>query len=69
MEDLTGYYLESVQGLTTLKLYDQDGPRTEHLREKADRFNKKIMEVMKVNFRSFLLTDGLITVRWSRRSG
>ncbi len=60
MEDLTGYYLESVQGLTTLKLYDQDGPRTEHLREKADRFNKKIMEVMKVNFRSFLLTDGLI---------
>lgn len=60
LEDLTGYYLESVQGLTTLKLYNQDQRRTDGLRDKADRFNRKIMDVMKVNFRSFLLTDGLI---------
>lgn len=60
MEDLTGYYLESVQGLTTFKLYGQDGHRTEVLKEKSFHFNNKIMEVMKVNFSSFLLTDGLI---------
>ena len=60
MEDLTGYYLESVQGLTTFKLYEQDQARTEVLKKKAFAFNDKIMEVMKVNFTSFLLTDGLV---------
>lgn len=60
MEDLTGYYLESVQGLTTFKLYEQDGERTKVLSKKADAFNRKIMDVMKVNFSSFLLTDGMI---------
>ncbi len=60
MEDLTGYYLESVQGLTTFKLYEQDGERTRVLSGKADAFNRKIMDVMKVNFSSFLLTDGMI---------
>ena len=60
MEDLTGYYLESVQGLTTLKLYGQDERRTAVLKEKSFAFNRKIMEVMRVNFSSFLLTDGLI---------
>ena len=34
MEDLTGYYLESVQGLTTLKLYGQDERRTAVLKDK-----------------------------------
>ena len=60
MEDLTGYYLESVQGLTTLKLFHQDERRTEVLQDKADRFNNKIMDVMRVNFTSFLFTDGMI---------
>ena len=60
LEDLTGYYLESVQGLTTLKLYNQDQQRTEGLKTKADNFNRKIMDVMKVNFSSFLMSDGLI---------
>lgn len=60
LEDLTGYYLESVQGLTTLKLFGQDENRTRVLAEKSRGFNNKIMDVMKVNFSSFLLTDGLI---------
>lgn len=60
MENLTGYYLESVQGLTTLKLFGQDQLRTDRLQEKTERFNKKIMDVMKVNFASMLLTDGMI---------
>lgn len=60
MEDLTGYYLESVQGITTFKLFGRDGHRQQVLAEKSRNFNDKIMEVMKVNFSSFLLTDGLI---------
>lgn len=60
LENLTGYYLESVQGLTTLKLYGQDDARTEVLSEKSFDFNKKVMDVMVVNFSSFLLTDGMI---------
>lgn len=60
LENLTGYYLESVQGLTTLKLYGQDDTRTEVLSEKSFDFNKKVMDVMVVNFSSFLLTDGMI---------
>ena len=60
LEDLTGYYLESVQGLTTLKLVGRDENRTRVLAEKSRGFNNKIMDVMKVNFSSFLLTDGLI---------
>ena len=60
LEHLTGYYLESVQGLTTFKLFGRDEDRTRVLREKSEDFNNKIMDVMKVNFSSFLLTDGLI---------
>lgn len=60
LEDLTGYYLESVQGLTALKLFGRDENRTRVLAEKSRGFNNKIMDVMKVNFSSFLLTDGLI---------
>ena len=60
MEDLTGYYMESVQGITTFKLFGRDGHRQAVLAEKSRNFNDKIMEVMKVNFSSFLLTDGLI---------
>lgn len=62
LEDMTGYYLENVQGLTTFKLYGQDERRTDGLRAKAENFNRRIMDVMKVNFQSFLLTDGLIYV-------
>lgn len=60
MEDLTGYYLESVRGLTTFKLFGQDGKRASVLKTKACHFNSMVMDVMKVNFTSFLLTDGLI---------
>ena len=60
LEQLTGYYLESVRGLTTLKLFDRDEDRTLGLEERSRDFNARIMDVMKVNFASFLVTDGLI---------
>jgi len=60
LEDMTGYYLENVRGLTTFKLFSQDERRTEVLRTKAHNFNSRIMAVMKVNFAAVFMTDGLI---------
>ena len=60
LEDMTGTYLENIRGLTTFSLFGRDGDRQRLLEEKSQDFNRKIMGVMKVNFSSFLLTDGLI---------
>jgi ATP-binding cassette subfamily C protein len=55
--NLTGYYLESLQGLSALKLFNQDAEREKQLRERADNFNRNSMEMMKSNFASFLFSD------------
>jgi ATP-binding cassette subfamily C protein len=55
--ELTGYYLESLQGLNTFKLFNQDAGREVPLRERADRFNRHSLEMMKSNFASFLFSD------------
>jgi ATP-binding cassette subfamily C protein len=60
--DLTGHYLESLQSLTTLKLFNQDERRTRTLKAKADDFNQKIMAVMQVNFAAFLFSDSIIYI-------
>lgn len=60
MEDLTGYYLESVRGLVSLKLFNQDEKRKEVLTQKANKFCDSIMAMMKVNFLSFLVSDSVI---------
>jgi ATP-binding cassette subfamily C protein len=55
--DLTGFYLESLQGLVTFKLFNQDGERETLLRRRAEKFNRHIMEMYKSNFASFLFSD------------
>ena len=60
MEDLTGYYLESVQGLTTFKLFKQDENREKVLSGKATDFNNRVMSFMKVNFTAMVLTNTMI---------
>ncbi len=57
---LTGFYLESISALTTLKLFRRDRARTEQLSQRATDFNDKIMGVMKINFQSCLLTESLL---------
>lgn len=59
-QDLTSYYLESLKSLVTLKLFNQDRRRHDNLRRKADTFNQSTMSIMKMNFSSFLVSDGLI---------
>ena len=62
LEDMTGYYLDSIRGITTLKLFDQSDKHAEELGEKADYLNRQINEFMKVNFTSFLVTEGIIYI-------
>lgn len=59
-QDLTSYYLESLKSLVTLKLFNQDDRRYRALKEKADDFNVNTISIMKINFVSFLVSDGLI---------
>ena len=62
LEDMTGYYLDSIRGLSTLKLFDQSDKHAEVLGEKAEYLNHQINEFMKVNFTSFLVTEGIIYI-------
>lgn len=58
--DMTGYYMDGLRGLTTLKLFDRDREHSRVLGEKADVLNKNINAFMKINFTSFLVTELLI---------
>lgn len=60
VDDLSGYYLDSLKGLTTLKLFEQDQKHKEILYQKADQLNIDINKFMKVNFTSHLTTEALI---------
>ena len=57
---MTGYYMDSLRGLTTLKLFDRDKEHSRVLGEKADVLNYNINCFMKVNFTSFLVTEAMI---------
>ena len=60
LDDMTGYYMDGLRGLTTLKLFDRDREHSRVLCEKADVLNKNINAFMKINFTSFLVTELLI---------
>lgn len=60
LDDMTGYYMDGLRGLTTLKLFDRDRGHSRVLGEKADVLNKNINAFMKINFTSFLVTELLI---------
>ena len=60
LDDMTGYYMDSLRGLTTLKLFGRDQEHSRILGEKADILNYNINCFMKVNFTSFLVTEAMI---------
>lgn len=60
LDDMTGYYMDGLRGLTTLKLFDRDREHSRVLGDKADVLNKNINAFMKINFTSFLVTELLI---------
>ena len=60
LDDMTGYYMDCLRGLTTLKLFDRDREHFRILGEKADILNQNINRFMKINFNSFLVTELII---------
>lgn len=58
LDGMTGYYMDSLRGLTTLKLFDREHSRI--LGEKADILKQNINRFMKINFTSFLVTELMI---------
>ena len=60
VEDISAYYLDSLKGLTTLKLFKQDKKHEQILSQKANQLNIDINKFMKINFTSFLVTEALI---------
>lgn len=60
LDDMTGYYMDSLRGLTTLKLFERNREHARVLGEKADVLNRNINHFMKINFTSFLVTESLI---------
>ena len=59
-ENLGEFFLESLEGLTTLKLMNQDKRRHEQISDKSYGFHKVIVNTMRVTFYASLLTQAII---------
>lgn len=60
LDDMTSWYLDGIRGMTTLKLFQQDERHAAGLEKRAEKLNQDINGFMKVNFSSFLASEGLI---------
>lgn len=59
---LAAGFLDSLQGLTTLKLYNQAKSQTEKIRQTSDQYRKTTMKVLQVTFMSALVLELLATL-------
>ncbi len=50
-------FLENLQGLTTLKVYQADGEKHREMNEDAERFRKVTMSVLKMQLNSIIVMD------------
>lgn len=55
--DLGGLFLESIQGLTTLKIFQVDERRHEEMRREAESFRQATMRVLKMQLNSVTIMD------------
>lgn len=60
--DLTSYYLESINSLTTTELFNRGPDREEKLKGKARHLTDIIIGVMKINFSSVCLNEIFINI-------
>lgn len=76
--DLGGTFLENLQGLTTLKIYQADEDRHVRMNEEAEKFRKMTMRVLMMQLNSIIVMDlvafggaavGLIMAVTQYRSG
>ena len=59
---LAAGFLDSLQGLKTLKLYNQAKAQTEKIRQTSDQYRKTTMKVLQVTFLSALVLEMLATL-------
>jgi len=59
---LAAGFLDSLQGLKTLKLYNQAKTQTEKIRQTSDQYRKTTMKVLQVTFMSALVLELLATL-------
>lgn len=59
---LSGYVLDLLHGLTTLKLYGRSKLQGENLRKQTDRYRKETMQVLKVSFLSSFALELIATL-------
>ena len=55
--DLGGTFLENLQGLTTLKIYQADADRHVRMNEEAEKFRKMTMRVLMMQLNSIIIMD------------
>lgn len=55
--DLGGTFLENLQGLTTLKVFNIDGERHEKMNKEAENFRKITMKVLSMQLNSITIMD------------
>ena len=51
------HFLENLQGLTTLKIYQTDGQKHREMNEEAERFRKITMKVLTMQLNSITIMD------------
>lgn len=59
---LSGYVLDLLHGLTTLKLYGRSKLQGENLKNQTDRYRKETMQVLKVSFLSSFALELIATL-------
>lgn len=59
---MSAHFLDVLQGLTTLKLFNREGAQTEMIRTITDRFRRTTLSVVRVAFLSALALEFLATI-------
>lgn len=76
--DLGGMFLEAIQGLTTLKIYQADARKHEEMNEAAEGFRRATMRLLSMQLNSITVMDlfafggaavGIIAVLWQYAHG
>ena len=76
--DLGGNFLENIQGLTTLKIYQADEAQHTQMNEHAESFRKATMNVLRLQLNSITIMDilayggaavGIVIVLWQFLTG
>lgn len=59
---MSAHFLDVLQGLTTLKLFNREGAQTETIRAVTDRFRRTTLSVVRIAFLSALALEFLATI-------